>query len=267
MLIRSESPSFAALALLAYLMAAPAFADTAPAVAPAAPPTSSASLAQQQQAADGIGPQTEGFYPIWENTGFVGNARDIYLGTNGAHYGIGDFMHVGLNPVNFAYRTPNAYAKFKLFEKGRWHVAVQTGFFYLMDEASRAFLSPMYTSRLDNPDFNVTLIPVALTASYELSDWMQIHQTLTELGEFCTTGEIVNQAYTGYMISAELLAKRRHSVIFHAGEVGFWNHDFSTIGASYRFHNTWLEAQIGYFYRFQTDGNESSPMISLGFLL
>jgi hypothetical protein len=217
--------------------------------------------------ADGIRPSTEGFYPLWENTGFVEKAREIYLGTNGAHFGIEDVAHVGVQPINFAYRAPNGYVKFSLLQRGRWHVSGQVGGFYLMNEASRAFLSPMYTSRLDNPDFSVTLIPVSLTATLEVSDWMQLHQTATTLGVFCPSGQIENSAYLGYTAVAELLAKRRHSVLLHAGEVGFWNHDFSLLGTSYRYHNSWMDFQVGYFYRFRQDGNQSAPMISLGFLI
>jgi hypothetical protein len=215
---------------------------------------------------DGIRPQTEALYPIWENTGFVEKHRQIYLGTNGAHYGIQDVVQVGVQPINFLYRAPNVYTKFSLLQRDRWHVAGQVGAFYLMNEASRAFLSPMYSSRLDNPDFSVVLLPVTATATYELSDWLQLHQTATVLGVFSSSGILANQAYFGYTAVAELVAARRHSVLLHGGEVGFWDHDFSLVGASYRYHNTWFEFQLGYFYRFEKEGTQSAPMIALGLL-
>jgi hypothetical protein len=217
---------------------------------------------------DGIRPSTEGFYPIWENTGFVEKHRELYIGTNGAHYGIQDVAHVGVTPVNFLYRAPNAYVKFSAYQGERWHVSGQVGAYYLMDEASRAFLSPMYASRLDNPDFSVWLTPVTATATYELSDWLQLHQTATVLGVLSSADSpLQNQAFVGYTLVGELLAKRRHSVLAHAGEVGFWNHDFRMLGISYRYHNTWLELRLGYFYRFRVDGAQSAPMISVGFLI
>ena len=67
--------------------------------------------------------------------------------------------------------------------------------------------------------------------------------------------------------AAEMLARHHHSVLLHAGEVGFWNHDFSTLGTSYRYHNTWVDLQLGYFYRFEESGGQSAPMVSLRFLL
>lgn len=245
-----------ALSLLAYTLPMAAQADESI----AASVTSAAS--------DGIRPSTEGFYPIWENTGFVEKHRELYLGTNGAHYGILDVVHVGVEPMNFFYRAPNGYVKFSLLQRGRWHMSGQVGAYYLMDEASRTFLSPMYSSRLDNPDFAILLTPVTVTATYELSDWMQLHQTATVLGVLgAPDSPIQNQAFVGYSVVAELLAKRRHSVLVHAGEVGFWNHDFGMLGASYRYHNSWLDFQLGYFYRFRQDGSQSSPLISLGFLI
>jgi hypothetical protein len=39
------------------------------------------------------------------------------------------------------------------------------------------------------------------------------------------------------------------------------------MGTSYRYHNSWLDFQFGYFYRFRQDGNQSAPLISLGFLI
>lgn len=228
----------------------------------------SASSATSSAHGDEVRPSTTGFYPIWENTGFVEKHREIYLGTNGAHFGILDRAHIGVQPIHFLYRAPNGYAKFSLLDRGRWHLSAQAGALYLMNEASRAFLSPMYASRLDNPDFAVLLTPVTASATHEVSDWMQLHQSATLLGVISANGTpLANEAYLGYTVVGELLAKRRHSVRLHASEVGFWKHDFAMLGTSYRYHNSWFEFQMGYFYRFRAVGNQSSPMIALGFLM
>lgn len=224
-------------------------------------------VAASESTADSIRPSTTGFYPLWENTGYVERHREIYLGTNGAHYGIADVAHIGTQPIHFLYRAPNAYAKFSLLKRGSWNLSAQAGFFYLMNEASRAFLSPMYASRLDNPDFNVILLPMTFSATYELSDWLQLHQSATMMGIYSASGQLTNEVFPGYTAVAEFLARRRHSVLAHFGEVGFWKHDFSMMGISYRYHNTWIDAQIGYFYRFRADGNQAAPMVSLGFLM
>ena len=213
-----------------------------------------------------VPPSTVGFYPIWENTGFVEPHRQVFIGSNSAHFGIAGIAQVGVEPINFLYRTPNAYVKFRLADNGRWHLGAQVAAFYLMDEASRAFLSPMYSSRLDNPDFAVTMVPVSLVSSYEVSDWLDVHQTATAFSTF-TSGQLQNQTYFGYSIVGEFKSSGHSSVQVHVAEIGFWNHDFALLGASYRFANSWLDFQLGYFYRFRQDGTENAPMISLGFRL
>ena len=216
---------------------------------------------------DGARPATEGFYPIWESTGHIERHREIYLGTNGAHYGIMDVIQVGVQPVNFLYRSPNAYAKFSLMDRGNWHMAGQVGAYYLMNEASRAFFSPMYSSRLDNPDFSVLMFPVTTTATLGVSDWLDFHQTATFLALYSPSGILDGQGYLGYSAVAELKARAHHSVLLHVGEVGFWNHDFSMLGSSYRYHNTWMEFRIGYFYRMRSDGAQGSPLIGFGLVI
>ena len=51
----------------------------------------------------------------------------------------------------------------------------------------------------------------------------------------------------------------------HGSEVGIWNHDFNYFGASYRFNYKRFDLQAGYFYRLIAEGNQGSPMLSLGF--
>jgi hypothetical protein len=212
-------------------------------------------------------PSTQGFYPIWESTAYVESHRDAYVGTNGADFGIGNVVQVGVQPVNFIYRTPNVFAKIRLFDKEDWQFSTQVGAYYLLDQASRAFFSAMYSSRLDNPDYNVMMFPASMIASRDISDWLEIHQTLTALTLHSPTGPLKTQVTFGYSIVAELKAKARHSVLLHAGEIGFWNHDFALLGTSYRYHNTWMEFRLGYFYRMRPGALQSSPLLGFGFYL
>src|SRR5687767_2598257 len=76
-------------------------------------------------ASDEIRPSTGGFYPIWENTSYVEKHREIYIGTNGAHYGILDRAQIGVQPINFIYRSPNAYLKFLVHQNSDWHLSAQ----------------------------------------------------------------------------------------------------------------------------------------------
>lgn len=218
-------------------------------------------------AAESFQPSVEGFYPIWESTGYIQRHRHGYIGTNGIDFGIQDVAQVGVQPVLFLYRSPNAYFKLSVYEKDDWHIAGQIGAYHLFDQASRAFFSPMYSSRLDNPNFNVLLLPVSGIATKEVSDWLDIHQTLTAETIYSSNGSLPTQMSFGYSIVTELKALAHHSILLHATEVGFWNHDLLILGTSYRYHNNWLELRLGYFYRMSPGSLQSSPLFGIGFHL
>jgi hypothetical protein len=209
---------------------------------------------------------TTGFYPIWENTGHVEKPGDVRVGTTGAQVGLGRIGHVGVQPINFIYRSPNAYLKVALAESARWNLAAQVGVFRLLAGASRAFFSPMYASRLDNSDFALTLVPLSFCVSGGIGQWMELHQTLTGL-VLLTSGPLRNRVTPGYSAVAELNPHGRHGLSLHAGETGFWAHDLAIVGASYRYRNTWMEFRLGYFYRFTKTGSQAAPLASFGLLL
>ncbi len=207
-----------------------------------------------------------GFYPLWETTGNVLEHRRLYLGTNGAAFGIANTAQIGVQPVSFMYRAPNIQAKFLLFKRAPWSIATQLGATQMLEQASRAFLSPMYTSRLDNPDFSITLLPVSIGASYDVSDWLQIHQGLTGL-TLLGHGVLKDEFTPGYSVVAELMALNHHSALIHVADVGLWKHDLTLLGISYRYQSSWFEFRLGYFYRFRSTGMQSSPLIGFGFSL
>jgi hypothetical protein len=209
---------------------------------------------------------TTGFYPLWENTGRIERHQDVYLGTSGMQYGVLDRFHVGFQPLHFLYRAPNLYAKIRLYDEGAWHVATQVEGLYLMDQAGRATLSPMYTSRLDNVGFAVLLLPVSVAVTTDIGGWLELHQAVTAL-PLLTKGPLENETSFGYSLVAELNGKGRHGVSLHFSEVGLWRHDFAVLGASYRYRNDWLEFRLGYFYRMRSVGTQAAPLISLAFLL
>jgi hypothetical protein len=217
-------------------------------------------------AAEELRADTTGFYPLWENTAWVEKNGDVRVGTTGMQAGIGDVLHVGTQPINLAYRAPNLYAKLALPSAGRWRFATQVGAQHLLAGASRAFFSPMYSSRLDNPDFALTLLPISGTATVMLGERVEIHQTLTALGVF-SGGPIRNSVTGGYSVVAEFNSRGRHGISLHAAEVGFTRRDLTIVGAAYRYRNTWLELRLGYFYRFSKAGSQAAPLMSLGVLL
>lgn len=208
-------------------------------------------------------PTSGGFYPIWEGTGQVEPHRSLYFGTNGAQLGIRDWAQVGFQPVNYYYRTPNFSFKFLLPLESPWSTTLQVSAYYLLEMASRATLSPMYSARLDNPDFGVFLFPVSVAASRAFSDWLVVHQTATALGLF-TSGALQNGLSLGYSFVAEFLAAPRHSVSAHFTEVGFWSHDHLMVGTSYRWQGDSLEFRLGYFYRIRTGSAQGAPLMAVG---
>jgi hypothetical protein len=213
-----------------------------------------------------IRPDTTGFYPLWEGTAHVEANADVHLGTTGAQIGIGDLAHVGVQPINYLFRTPNAYVKVPFFDSGGWYVAAQVGGYRLLEGASRAFYSPMFSSRLDNPDFAVNLVPVSLSMSVEITRWLELHQTLTGLG-IVASAPLANEVKVGYAAIAEFLPHEHHAISIHAGEIGFWAHELAYVGASYRYRSGWLELRIGYFYRFTPEGAQGGPLVGIGVLL
>ena len=203
---------------------------------------------------------------MWENTGFVERSGDVYAGTTGVQAGIAGVAQAGIVPVAFISRSPNAYAKLAVVRTRRWNVAVQVGGYRLLSGATRSFYSPAYSTRLDNPDFGITLVPVAVSASTEIGSWLELHQTITMLGVI-TSGPLRNGVTTGYSAVAEVNPHGRHALSFHFAEVGFWSQDLALAGASYRYRNGFLEMRLGYFYRFTRTGMQAAPLAALAVLL
>lgn len=211
-------------------------------------------------------PALTSLYPLWENTGQVLPHRGLYLGTSNSEFGLFDVAQIGVRPLSFIFRTPNVHAKVRLLTRERLSVAAHAEVDVFLPGASEAFTSSNYISRLDTRDILLTVVPVGATASYEVQPWLYLHGTVTLMGIF-DDGPYQNRVVLGTNLVAELLALQHHSVCIHLGEVGYWNHDFNMLGASYRYRRKWFELQLGYFYRFFREGRQTNPMIALGVYL
>lgn len=244
--------------LLALVLAAfVARAETPPAPAPEAPAPEPASSDEAPT------PALTALYPLWENTGFILEHRNLYLGTSDAELGLFNVAQVGIHPLSFLFRTLNVHGKVKLLSRERLSVAAHAEVLVFLPGASEAFVSSNYISRLDTEDLMLTVVPVGTTASYALTPWLYLHGTATVMGIF-DNGPYHERLVLGTHVVGEFLAFQRHSFRAHVGEVGFWNHDFNVLGVSYRYRRSWFEAQLGYFYRFMRDGRQASPLIALG---
>ena len=210
-----------------------------------------------------------GFYPIWENTAEVESHQEIFIGTTGAQFGVLNRAQVGSNLLQFIYRTPNISGKFLLpspASLSTWKFGVSATYFHLLESASESLFSPMYNSRITNPDFSIHLTSLQALATHQPNDWIRFHHSLTALSTVAS-GPLNSETYLGYSFVAELSGKRSHSLLLHATEVGFWKHDFSLLGLSYRYQGKVTELRAGYFYRMTRAGVEHSPLVGLGFAL
>ncbi len=216
--------------------------------------------------AEAPSPVLTALYPLWENTGRVLSHRSLYLGTSNAELGLFDVAQLGVHPLSFIFRTPNIHAKVRLLSRERLSVAAHAEVDVFLPGASEAFTSSNYISRLDTRDVLLTVVPVGATASYEVMPWLYLHGTATAMGIF-DNGPYRDRVVFGTNLVAEFLALQHHSVRVHLGEVGYWNHEFNMLGASYCYRRDWFEAQIGYFYRFFKDGRQTNPLLALGVYL
>jgi hypothetical protein len=228
---------------------------------PASPPPAPAAEPAPSEAPPS--PALTAVYPLWENTGHVLGHRHLYLGTSNMELGLFDVGQVGVHPLSFIFRALNAHGKVRVLSRERLSVAAHAEVLVFLPGAGEAFISSNYISRLDTRDSLLTVIPVGASASYALTPWLYLHGTTTVMGIF-DKGPFRNRLVPGTSVVAEVLALQHHSLSVHLGEVGFWSHDFSTVGGSYRYRRSWLEVQLGYFYRFMKDGRQASPLLALG---
>jgi hypothetical protein len=276
-LVRSVPLRFIVLSLLlGASMARAQEPASSPAPAPEAP-TSEAAAADKDKApaapapapAEAAPPDEEptssltALYPLWENTGHILGHRRLFLGTSNAEFGLFDKVQVGVHPLFYLFRTLNLHGKVRLLSRERLSVAAHAEILYFLPGASEAFVSSNYVSRIDTRDVQLTVVPVGTSASYAVTSWFYLHGTATVAGIF-DNGPFRERLVLGTTVVAEVLALQRHSLALHAGEVGFWNHDFGTLGASYRYRRSWFELKLGYFFRFMKDGRQGSPLFSLG---
>jgi hypothetical protein len=205
-------------------------------------------------------------YPLWENTGHVLGHRRLFLGTSNAELGLFDVAQVGVHPLFFIFRTLNVHGKVRLLSRERLSLAAHAEVLVFLPGASEAFTTSNYVSRMDTRDVLLTVVPVGVSASFAATPRLYLHGTATVAGMF-DDGPYRNRLVPGATLVAELLALEHHSLSAHVGEVGFWDHDFTSLGASYRYRRGWFEVRVGYFYRFMKDGRQSNPLLALGVYL
>ncbi|MCL2626351.1 MAG: hypothetical protein FWD46_06015, partial [Cystobacterineae bacterium] len=207
-----------------------------------------------------------GLYPLWEATGNMLEHRRVFIGNNWFAVGFAHRFSLGIRPTSFFFRVPNVDFKALIYEREHLKVSMQLAPSLVLPGASNSFTTTNFTSRFDDNHHYLWLLPLSANASWQLLDELSLHASLTALGAFGK--QLPNfQVTLGLTVFAEFMAWKHHSFMLHLGEIGFWDHDIAIIGASYRFHWKWIEAQLGYFYRFSPNGNQGGALIALGVLL
>ena len=203
-----------------------------------------------------------GLFPLWEASGRTLGLREAYLGTSHIQVGLGKKVQIGLRPVPYPFGAPNLHGRFGVFSNKQFHLAIQGEVMVLLSGAGNSFASSNFKSRINNWAKLYLVIPISAAATWQPLKWLQLNQTLTVMGVFGLS-EPNARITLGYFVNLELLAARRHGFVVHLGEVGFWEHDFFAVGASYRLNFRALELRIGYLYRRSLDGGQGSPLLSV----
>ncbi len=207
-----------------------------------------------------------GLYPLWEASGRTLGLQQAYIGTSHIQVGLGKRIQIGLRPIPYPFGAPNAHGRFGIIQKESFHLAAQGEVMVLFPGAGNSFASSNFKSRINNWAKSYLVVPVSVAASWQPLNWLQLNQTLTLLSVFGLS-EVSARVTLGYFVNLELVPLRRHGFLAHFGEVGFWDHDFLVIGASYRLNYRSLELRIGYLYRRSVDGGQGSPLFSASFRL
>jgi len=207
-----------------------------------------------------------GLYPLWEASGHTLERNQAYVGTSHIQVGLGRKIQIGLRPIPFPFGSPNIHGRFGILTKEDFHLALQSEVMILLPGAGNSFASSNFKSRINNWAESYLVVPVALAASWQPLNWLQLNQTLTVMGVFGLSDPSA-RVTLGYFVNLELVPLRRHGFVVHLGEVGFWDHDFFVLGASYRLNFRGFELRLGYAYRRSVDGGQGAPMLSGSFRL
>jgi hypothetical protein len=62
----------------------------------------------------------------------------------------------------------------------------------------------------------------------------------------------------------EWAAFEHHSLVLHAGDMGFLHHDYWMFGPSYRYHRGIFDASLGEAVRIYGEGRELFPVATVG---
>lgn len=206
-----------------------------------------------------------GFYPLIESTGYVPKKNTVQFGFNQISYSVFDKFNISLEPMIMVANTPNLSVKGLVYEDSKNSIAVNSGVKALLPNTD-GFFSIYYSSRIHNPDSTLYVLPLSLAHSYKLNQHISFHHTITDINVL-SRSDFKNKANLAYSTIVQLKAREQHSLMIHASEVGFWDHDYYYFGVSYRFTGKYFYTQMGYFNRVQQEGVQGIPLVDFGIVL
>jgi len=239
-----------------------------PIAARAQQPADTAAAVEEQTPTWGAHPlATSGLYPIWEDTGSLLSPSSLELSTSGVRAGLLERLQLGVQPNYLLHRAPNLELKVALYSRPGLQVALRQSAVVLFRDAQERMITPVYASRLANPDSTVWLLPASVHASWQPFTRLRVHGSATLLPLLSNQRDFDNQLSAGLAAMVELPVLPGNSLLLHAGEAGLWDHDFAYVGASYRLNYRAFLLQFGYAYRLRPEGVQGSPMLNLGVYL
>ena len=205
-----------------------------------------------------------GLIPTWESSGRSLERLQVYLGSSHVQLGLGRGVTLGIRPIPYPSGAPNLHVRVQLLARAELFVSLRTEAMVLLPGAGNSFVSSNFKSRINNWNRPYLVLPITAAASWQPLKWLQLNQSLTLLGVF-GLGEPSVRLTLGYVLTVEFVPHPRHGFLIHVGEVGFWDHDFVMVGASYRLNYRAFEARLGYLYRRSLDGGQGAPVFAVGF--
>lgn len=206
-----------------------------------------------------------GFYPLIESTGYIPKKNTVQFGFNQISYSVLDKLNISLEPMIMVANTPNLTVKGLVYEDNKNSIAFSTGVKALLPQTD-GFFSIYYSSRIHNPNSTLYVLPLTVAHSYKFNQHISFHHSVTDINVL-SRSDFKNKANLAYSTIVQLKAREQHSLMIHASEVGFWDHDYYYFGVSYRFTGKYFYTQMGYFNRIQQEGVQGIPLVDFGIVL
>ncbi len=236
-------------------------------VTAANPPATAASTAPLRDDLDPATPPPAvyGLMPLWEHTGAVEASGAARGGMRHAQVGI-YALTLGTDPYLVLYGTLNAYAKLGLKRTGRVRLALNAGAYLVPTAAESRSIGNVHASTFVNPYAAVTLVPVALGATFLVRPRLHLHGSATVLRTLSAAPESTTLTW-GATSWLEWWANNNRSVRVHVGAEGWPTETQEHVGISFGYRTRHVAVQAGYARRFGPEGTSANSIMFDGAVL